>query len=166
MLYIKVVNGLPVDHPVLQENLQDVFGAIPDEYQPFLRTVQPALEYFEEWDMEAVQYAKIDGTWTDLWPRKTVSAERYAELSAQLRQYTLLRIEHEKKYAAEQREQASDAMKPHWDAFLEELESFVIPDSEDLINLKLPHTPLSFKYDANGNRLTTDMPGSAPNVIG
>jgi len=166
MLYLKIINGLPVDHPSLQDNLLDVFGEIPSEYKPFIRTDQPHLGYFEEWDTEAVQYAQVNGVWTDLWPRKQVDAERYAELARLLRQDILFRLGRMKIDAAEEYEKASDSMKPHWAAYLAELESFAIPDVEDLTTLDFPHSPLSFRYDANGNRLTTDMPGSAPNVIG
>lgn len=83
ILYIKVEDGNPIDHPVADWNLMEVFGCIPGNYEPFSRTQKPPLGRFELDDTEAVQYARgKDGVWTDLWPSRPMNAEERAEKEA------------------------------------------------------------------------------------
>jgi hypothetical protein len=64
-LYIKIENGQPIDHPVVEENLIEVFGSIPDNYQPFQKTVcnLPTDVY----ETHAREYQCIDGIWQETW---------------------------------------------------------------------------------------------------
>ena len=166
MLYIKVIDGMSVDHPVMSENLLEVFGSVPTEYKPFARTVQPYLGHFEEWDAEAVQYAEVDGVWTDLWPRKQVSDEKRAEIIGLWKNSILHTVEMSKQFAQEWLNKDSEAMRPHWETYIAELNSFEISDGADLTTIQIPKSPMEYKYDENGNKVTLDMAGSIPNVIG
>lgn len=89
-LYIKVVNGITVDHPVLEQNLYDVFPGITQDgiaslgYEPFIRVqvVVPRGKRFSR-----TEYEKINGVWTDvhyfedLSPEETAAAvQRHREL--------------------------------------------------------------------------------------
>jgi len=79
-LYIKVENGLPVNHPALKVNLIDAFGAIPDDWEPFIRVPNPVptdnsivLEHPEP------VYRKVDGVWQDAWYTRPKTEEEIAE---------------------------------------------------------------------------------------
>ena len=73
-LYIKVVNGQPVDHPSFEDNLIQAFGSVPAEYQPFTRIAQPsdAIGVFQK---RETSYGQVDGTWQDVWTVVDMSAE-------------------------------------------------------------------------------------------
>lgn len=66
--YIKIENNLTVGNPVLEQNLLDVFGSIPENYAPFIR------KHPREFNLTHTNFQKImceyilceDGiTWTD-----------------------------------------------------------------------------------------------------
>lgn len=84
ILYIKVEDGKPIDHPVTQANLLDVFGTIPDEYKPFNRTEKPSIGLYEVDDVDAQMYHEVDGTWTDAWPVRPMKAEERAAKEAEV----------------------------------------------------------------------------------
>jgi len=71
-LYIQVQDGQPVNHPVLQQNLMDVFGEIPAHFEEFSRIPMPnpnilgVFQKFQE-TYETPTYQKIDGVWQDIW---------------------------------------------------------------------------------------------------
>lgn len=78
-LYIKVENGLPINHPAYKVNLIDAFGSIPDDWEPFIRVPDPTrgdqtlvLEHPEP------VYRKVDGVWTDVWYTRPKTAEELA----------------------------------------------------------------------------------------
>ena len=39
-LYIRIENGIPVNHPVLESNLLQLFGEIPNNYFTFKRNTR------------------------------------------------------------------------------------------------------------------------------
>lgn len=68
-LYIKVINGNPINHPILASNLIDALGIdydnIPKEYEKFKRkecNIEIGLL-----EKPISRYEKIDGVWTDVW---------------------------------------------------------------------------------------------------
>ena len=68
LLFIKVVNGQPVDHPKIDINLEQVYGSIeniPSEYQPFMRVSQNVKP--GPYQTPACSYQQIDGVWQDVW---------------------------------------------------------------------------------------------------
>ena len=70
-LYIKIEDGVPVHHPVYEENLILVYKTIPSNYEPFIRVARPeftdATQVFRKIYSETSTYEKVDGTWTDIW---------------------------------------------------------------------------------------------------
>lgn len=82
-LYIQVRDGQTVDHPVLQQNLMDVFGEIPAHYEEFTRIPMPGLstlgvfQKFQE-TYETPTYQKIDGIWQDIWTAIDLTPEEKA----------------------------------------------------------------------------------------
>lgn len=84
---IKVVNGIAVDHPAFEDNLLDAFGAIPPDWEPFVRVLNPTVHnrnllllYPEP------AYRKINGVWQDYWYyREKTSEELEQEKEAALK---------------------------------------------------------------------------------
>lgn len=78
-LYIKVENGLPINHPAFKANLIDAFGVLPDDWEPFIRVSDPTRN-----DTSIVLehpdpvYRKIDGVWRDVWYTRPKTEEDYA----------------------------------------------------------------------------------------
>jgi hypothetical protein len=78
-LYICIENGLPVNHPAFTENLIEAFGKVPDNWEPFIRILNPTLL-----DKRIVltqpepSYEKIDGVWQDVWHTRLKTAEEIA----------------------------------------------------------------------------------------
>lgn len=166
MCYIKVVDNQPVDHPVLPANLIEAFGEVPSEYKLFWRTEKPELGMFEEWDTGAVQYGFVNGIWTDLWPKRLISQEKRQAIELETRQAIMQSIPRIREYAVEQLSTAPEYAKTIWQTHIDELDAFVIPDDVSVFDIEPPKHPVLPKVDANGNLLTTELSGSAPNVIG
>ena len=83
-LYIQVQDGQTVNHPVLYQNMMDVFGEIPAYFEPFTRIPMPnpsvlgPFQKFQE-TYENPTYQKIDGVWQDTWTVIDMTDEEKAE---------------------------------------------------------------------------------------
>jgi hypothetical protein len=85
MLYIKIVNDTPVEHPVFAQNLLEAFPGIATEdfvtlgYVPFVRVelVVPFNKRFLK-----TEYEKVDGIWTDVHYFRDLSPEEVAAQAA------------------------------------------------------------------------------------
>ena len=82
-LYIQVQDGQTVNHPVLQQNLMDVFGEIPANYEEFTRIPMPnqsTLGVFQKFQetYDTPTYQKVDGVWQDTWTAIDLTAEEKA----------------------------------------------------------------------------------------
>jgi hypothetical protein len=85
-LYIQVENGVPVNHPALEENLFQSLGYIPDNWEPFVRVPNPTSAN-DTLVLERPDpiYQKVDGVWTDVWLTRTkTEAEIAAEKEKQI----------------------------------------------------------------------------------
>lgn len=161
MLYLKVINGVPVDHPVFADNLVQAFGEIPAEYVPFTRLPPPVLGPFQVHDETAALYAELDGVWQDVWPVRDMNAEEVAEKEANLRAH----IETIRSFILEHVDELkAEATDPEYVAALEEhksvIEGFVVAD---ILNPDFPLPPLPKGHPLN---LPVDASGSAPDMIG
>jgi hypothetical protein len=77
--YIKVIDGIAIDHPVAKLNLLQCYETIPSEYEPFNRIKCPesinkelskmdqSIYTVASGGTEEFPYQKIDGVWTDNW---------------------------------------------------------------------------------------------------
>jgi len=74
-LYIKTENGQPIDHPALESNLIQAFGAVPANWEEFLRPDRTILTVYQVLESDTPVYAKVDGVWTDLWTVRDLTAE-------------------------------------------------------------------------------------------
>lgn len=84
-LYIKVVDGNIIDHPILLENLLLVFPDInpeniPSPYVKFERIPQPHLSPFEKNLQHSYQI--VDGIVKDVWTYELMTLEEKAQVTA------------------------------------------------------------------------------------
>jgi hypothetical protein len=71
-LYIETENGVVKNHPALEDNLLEAFGAIPENWEPFVRVEAPALNTYK---VRELVYAKVDGVWSDVWSVRDMTTE-------------------------------------------------------------------------------------------
>ena len=162
ILYIKVEDGNPIDHPVADWNLMEVFGCIPDNYEPFTRTQKPPLGRFETDDVEAVQYARgEDGVWTDLWPSRPMNAEERAEQEAWIMQS----LESSRQQILDNVVPAimaladTDERRAECEAYKRAVEEVQLSVEEDFL---FPEPPQALLW----RQPSTDVDGGEPDVIG
>ena len=74
-LYIQVKDGLPINHPVLLNNLLAAFGNIPSDWEPFERIQKPSVSAPKILDSENSKYEKVNGVWTDVWNVRDMNVE-------------------------------------------------------------------------------------------
>ena len=77
-LYIQTENGQIINHPALESNLIQVFGAVPENWEPFIRVERPSGGVYQITDSNEPVYAKVDGVWTDVWTVREMTAEEKA----------------------------------------------------------------------------------------
>jgi hypothetical protein len=90
-LYIQVQDGQTVNHPVLQQNLMDVFGEIPAHYEEFTRIPMPNLNTLGVFQKlqetyETPTYRQVDGVWQDIWTVVDLTEEEKAAKIETVRQ--------------------------------------------------------------------------------
>jgi hypothetical protein len=66
-LYIRTENGATIRHPAYEDNLIQAFGAIPKEWELFIRVERPVPTAYQVLESDEPVYAKINGIWTDVW---------------------------------------------------------------------------------------------------
>ncbi len=86
-LFIRIVDGQPVDHPILEENFRAAFPEIdinnlPPEFARFIRVPQPRLGPYEK--NVTATYEWVDGVVTDVWHVEQMTAEERQEKIAQM----------------------------------------------------------------------------------
>ena len=74
-LYIETENGQTKNHPALEDNLLQAFGAISEHWEPFVRVEKPIPTIYQVIDSQEPTYQKIDGVWTDVWTVRDMTAE-------------------------------------------------------------------------------------------
>ena len=67
-------------HYVFEENLLQAFGAILENWEPFVRVERPIPTIYQILDSQEATYQKIDNVWTDVWAlRDMTDAEKVAK---------------------------------------------------------------------------------------
>lgn len=74
-LYIETENDQIKNHPAFEDNLLQAFGAIPAHWEDFTRVERPVPAVYQSMDSQEPVYAKVDGTWTDVWSLRDMTAE-------------------------------------------------------------------------------------------
>jgi hypothetical protein len=81
-LFLKVVDGQPIENPVYESNLIQVYGYVPPEYQPFTRVQQNVTPLIYENVTDT--YQTVDGQWQDVWVISEQTTEQKAATTAQI----------------------------------------------------------------------------------
>lgn len=79
--YIRVVNGMPFEHPLVEDNLKQVIinfdpNNLPKGLEPFIRKPYPQIGFLETF--VGTTYEKIDGVWQDVHNIRPLSEEEKA----------------------------------------------------------------------------------------
>ena len=74
-LYIETENGATKNHPAFEHNLIQAFGSVPAHWEPFTRVERPALGVYDVLESNEPTYGKVNGTWTDIWTVRFMTAE-------------------------------------------------------------------------------------------
>lgn len=75
-LYIQIKDGLPVNHPALEDNLIDALGDIPDDWEPFIRIEDPTISNSNiVLTQSDPTYENVDGIWQDVWHYRDKTTE-------------------------------------------------------------------------------------------
>ncbi len=82
-LYIRIVDGQPFEHPILEDNFIQAFpnvdvNNLPPEFAEFVRVQPPILGIYEK--NQTVSYAFVDGVWTDVFSCEQMTSEEILEL--------------------------------------------------------------------------------------
>jgi len=83
-LYIQVKYNQPVNHPSLESNVLEVFGGIPENWEPFVRVEMPSPPLYKALVSQTPDYVKVNGIWTDVWSFRDMTAEEKAEVIRQV----------------------------------------------------------------------------------
>jgi len=87
-LFIKVIDGQPVDHPVFQANLLQVYESqdkIPPEYKPFQRYLQ----YVTPGPLQKAvcTYQYVNEQWCDVWEVVDMTEEEKTERTKEIHEW-------------------------------------------------------------------------------
>lgn len=74
-LFIQVENNEPINHPAVEENLMQVFGTIPANWEPFIRVSRPIPDVYQVLESDNPTYEKINDVWTDVWAIRDMTSE-------------------------------------------------------------------------------------------
>lgn len=165
-LYIKVENGATVDHPVMPDNLMQVFGKIPDNYEPFMRfscDQRTPLDVFEVLDEQAPLYAKVNGVWTDaLRKRDMTPSEREEKIEFILKDLRIVQKELVQNAKAQLLQETHPMAISRLKEYIAKMESLELT-WDNRLELQ---PPIPTRFDKNGNLIDILNSGSAPDVIG
>lgn len=152
-------------HPILGDNLRQAFpdldaNNLPPEFARFERIERPVPGMFEVVSEEP-EYQWVDGWVRDVWVVRPMTPEeelvKREALARSLSAYKdFVKGECKKNAEASQTEEAKQA----WLAYADTIAAWV---PEDIANWIPPQAP---RIAADGTVLTTNAPGSAPNVVG
>jgi len=163
-LFIQIRDGQPYEHPIFAENFREVFPNVdtdnlPSDFAKFERVPQPVVGAYEVADGPTYQW--VDGIVKDVWTvRQMTDAER--EVKTQQFVHNVNSIRKFWKTLAQQQieESTTDKARQAWADYLIVLDAWV---PEDITNPRVPMPP---RIDKDGNALTTNAPGTAPDVTG
>ena len=74
-LYIQVDINQAVNHPAFENNLIQAFGAVPSNWEPFIRVERPVPNVYQVLDSDVPTYSKVGGVWTDVWSLRPMTDE-------------------------------------------------------------------------------------------
>ena len=66
-LYIQIINGQPINHPAFESNLIAAFGAVPSDWEAFVKSPRPNAALYQMVVPAQPPYVFLNGVWTDVW---------------------------------------------------------------------------------------------------
>jgi hypothetical protein len=144
-LFIKVVNGQTVDHPVFEENLLQAFpDGIPSEYEPFER-IQPT-QIPKTYEKSICEYVKNNnGVWSDSWSIREMTDEekqiKTNELIENAESYKRFRLTVANRNAVVAMANSDLAALSAWNLCIEKLKAYSVISVDPLIP-PLPKLPI------------------------
>ena len=167
-LFIQIRDGQPYEHPIFEDNFREAFPHIdvdnlPSEFAEFERIEPPVgTAHVKLFKIYRCSYEWADGKVKDVWTLCLMTDEE-KEIALDER-VNLLEYGRQNGIALAQSKISieTDAEAVVWTDYLNALNSFTYQRA-DALNVSLPPAP---RKDVNGDWLTTDSSGSAPNVIG
>lgn len=163
-LFIQIRDGQPYEHPIFADNFQQAFPHIdtnnlPPEFARFERIPQPAPGVYEV--VEGPVYQWFGGMVKDVWTvRPMTDAEREAKTQQLIDAAYNVRDFFKKLAQDALARVTADKVKQVWADYLSQLDAYTVTDPLN------PNVPMPPRIDADGNVLTTNAPGSAPDVTG
>lgn len=157
-LFIKINNGAPVDHPMLEDNFVQAFPDIdtsnlPKEFALFERVPKPLAGMYEV--VEGPEYKFVDGVVKDVWSVRPMTDEEVQSKNKLLTD-SLYAYRDAVKLEAQQSlaDATNDLDRKKWQDYIARLDAYVVTD-------------LSGKgFPAPIVVTDTTASGSAPDVIG
>ena len=82
-LYIRIVDGQPVDHPILGDNFKQAYPHIdtnnlPADFARFVRVDRPSYNRIYQYISPASTYQWVDGVVMDVWENRDMTPEEKA----------------------------------------------------------------------------------------
>lgn len=89
-LFIKIKDGLPFEHPILEENFCETYpnvdiNNLPPEFARFERVERPNVGFYEVLVSETPSYELVDGVYKDVWHVRAMTAEEKEAKQQQVR---------------------------------------------------------------------------------
>ena len=91
-LFIRIQNGEPFEHPILESNFIEAFPEVdtnnlPPEFAKFIRVEPPVLGIYEK--NQTVSYQLVDGVYTDVFVCEQMTDAEKAEIDAEMAEANL-----------------------------------------------------------------------------
>ena len=88
-LYIRIVDGVPFEHPILGDNFRQAFPNIdvnnlPPEFAKFERVELPELNIYQVLISDQPTYEFKDGIYKDVWHIRDMTDEEKAQVDAEI----------------------------------------------------------------------------------
>jgi len=169
-LYIQIRNGQPFEHPIMEDNFRDVFPHIninnlPPEFAVFKRTQAPVLTSPENRTrIVDHSYELVNGIAQDTWSvRDMTELERQERIESE-RYAIMLDIKRDIVFAESELAAALPEDKQVWLDYITVLNGAI--EALPTISPYGVVPPSAPRKDANGQWISINSRGSAPNVIG
>lgn len=163
-LVIQIRDGQPFEHPIMEDNFVQAFphlniDNLPPNFAKFERVEMPRKA--GPYQVEYEQYEWVNGIVKDVWYIREMTLEEKAAAQATYEERLQARCASFKESAANLRNlQATEAGKQVYTDYIARINALTW---DDPAFVKLEPIP---KVDADGNIVTNNNAGSAPNVIG
>ena len=162
-LYIRIKDGVPFEHPILEDNFKEAFPNIdvnnlPPEFAKFIR-IQPSIKP-EFYSVLVNTYQFVDNIVQDVWSTRSMTEQEKTNKNTSVSIGINKNLQSLKIIAEDTIKNAdTDQMKTIWTEYLNHLNSYV------LTNFEKPDLPMPPRKGSDGIWVSTLSKGTAPNVI-